>query len=57
MKKIIHQLEQYLLETIGVTVTPHPWENNSGLPQYLRERYLLHILPPRKRKFLSINMS
>jgi len=39
MKKIIHQLEQYLRETLGITVTPHPWEKSSGLPQYLRERY------------------
>jgi len=39
MKKIIYQLEQYLRETLGITVTPHPWEKSSGLPQYLRERY------------------
>ncbi len=39
MKKIIHQLEQYLRETLGITVAPHPWEKGSGLPQYLRERY------------------
>ncbi len=39
MKKIIYQLKQYVQETLGVTVTPQPWEKGSGLPQYLRERY------------------
>lgn len=39
MKKIIAQLEQYLREALGITVTPHPWEKSSGLPQYLREYY------------------
>lgn len=39
MKKLIHQLEQYLRETIGIPGAPHPWEKSSGLPQYLRERY------------------
>lgn len=39
MKKIISQLEQYFRETMGITVTPHPWEKSSGLPQYLREHY------------------
>jgi DNA-binding MarR family transcriptional regulator len=39
MKKIIHQLKQYVMETIGVLAAPHPWEKSSGLPQYLRERY------------------
>jgi DNA-binding MarR family transcriptional regulator len=39
MKKLIHQLEQYLRETIGITVVAHPWAESSGLPQYLRERY------------------
>ena len=39
MKKLIHQLEQYLRETLGTPVAPHPWEKSSRLPQYLRERY------------------
>jgi DNA-binding MarR family transcriptional regulator len=39
MKKLIHQLEQYLRETIGITAVAHPWAESSGLPQYLRERY------------------
>jgi DNA-binding MarR family transcriptional regulator len=39
MKKLIHQLEQYLHETIGITVVAHPWAESSGLPQYLRECY------------------
>jgi hypothetical protein len=39
MKKLIHQLERYLRETIGIPVGAHPWEKGSGLPQYLRARY------------------
>ncbi len=39
MTKLIHQLEQYLRETIGITVVAQPWAESSGLPQYLRERY------------------
>jgi hypothetical protein len=39
MNKLINQLEQYLRETLGITVTPHLWEKNSELPQDLRERY------------------
>jgi len=39
MKKLIHQLEQYLRETLGIVITPNPWEKGSGLPQYLRDRY------------------
>lgn len=39
MNKIIYKLEQYLRETLGITVTPKPWEKCSGLPQYLRDRY------------------
>ena len=39
MKKLIYQLEKYLQEAIGITVTSHPWDKSSGLPQYLRERY------------------
>ncbi len=40
MKKLIHQLEQYLRETIGITVVAHPWPQSGVLPHYLRERYL-----------------
>lgn len=39
MKKLIYQLEQYLRETLGIAATSYPWENDSGLPQYLRDRY------------------
>lgn len=39
MKKLIHQLKQYLMATIGISDAPHPWEKSIGLPQYLRERY------------------
>jgi DNA-binding MarR family transcriptional regulator len=39
VNKLIDQLAQYLRETLGITVTPHPWEKNSELPQFLRERY------------------
>jgi len=39
MKKLIHQLEQHLRETLGIPVVAHPWAESSGLPQYLRERY------------------
>ena len=39
MKKITRQLEQYFRETLGITVSLHPWEKKSGLPQYLREHY------------------
>lgn len=39
MKKLIYRLEQYLRDTLGTPVAPHPWEKSSRLPQYLRERY------------------
>ena len=39
MKKLIHQLEHYVRETLGTPVAPHSWEKGSELPQYLRERY------------------
>jgi len=39
MKKLIYQLEQYLRETLGIAAASYPWENDSGLPQYLRDRY------------------
>jgi len=39
MKKLIHQLEEYLRETLGTVVVPHAWDKGSELPQYLRERY------------------
>jgi len=34
MKKLIHQLEQHLRETLGIPVVAHPWAESSGLPQY-----------------------
>lgn len=39
MKRLIHQLEQYVRETLGITVVAQPWENAKRLPPYLRERY------------------
>lgn len=39
MNKLIFKLEQYLSETLGIAATSLPWENDSGQPQYLRERY------------------
>ena len=39
MNKLIRQLEQYLLETLGIPVAPRFWEKSSELPQYLRELY------------------
>ncbi len=39
MKKFIYQLEQYVRETLGISVTVQPWEKSTGLPQYLREHY------------------
>ena len=46
MNKLIFKLEQYLRETLGIAATSYPWENESGLPQYFRERY----------RFLKINI-
>jgi DNA-binding MarR family transcriptional regulator len=39
MKMIIHQLEQYIREALGIVVVPRAWEKSRGLPQYLRESY------------------
>ncbi|OIP25253.1 hypothetical protein AUK22_08225, partial [bacterium CG2_30_54_10] len=39
MQKMIHQVEKYVREILGIPVTLLPWENSAGLPQYLRERY------------------
>jgi len=39
MKTLIHQLDLYVREVLGISIAPHPWERSSGLPQYLRGLY------------------
>ena len=39
MKDLIDQFERYLRETLGITVTPTPWEGASRAPFFLRDRY------------------
>lgn len=39
MNNLICQLEQYIGENLSIRVFAQPWGKNSGLPQYLCERY------------------
>lgn len=39
MKKLIHQLGEYLEGALSISIEPRPWEKSSELPQYLRARY------------------
>lgn len=35
----LHQLERYLHDALGVTVTTTPWRGGERLPPFLKERY------------------
>jgi DNA-binding MarR family transcriptional regulator len=39
MKKLIHQLGEYVEGALSISIEPRPWEKSSELPQYLRARY------------------
>ena len=39
MQDLLDQFERYLRETLGMTVTPTPWEAASRVPFFLRDRY------------------
>lgn len=39
MGKLIQKLEDYLKETLGISVEAVIWEGNGGLPFYLKDRY------------------
>ena len=34
MKKLIHQLGEYLEGALSISIEPRPWEKSSELPQY-----------------------